>query len=605
MAGSHVGPFLFISWASAGSRSLPVLYTFYKRDIFEAFGPRVKGVIYADDTFIYSSGPSLEDVCRDIQNSLYKVSRWCSYWKLSVNPSKCSAIVFSRRKVSKDIHLKFQGEDIPWVDSIRILGLIFDRGLTWSSHISVLKGKAQKKLNVLKCISHAARGISTRLLLRLAHSTVISTLNFGSQVYSTACSTTRKRLEPIQNAALRIATGLPRWTPIPLLRREAKALSVSRSQDLIRERFFLRQLALGPQSSLFSCDTLSQPSAFANSTVDSILSRLQIQREHILHWSFPHPLPENFLEIHENTLDFQNKQLPHSLLTQLFSEYIAKCTGWHLMATDASKTASRTSLGVWDITLRRGFSSNVNTMNSVFTSEALAIISALDSAPAQGKLIVFSDSRSVISSLQNVTFRSPKVILTLHSTLQRVANRLSGIRIIWVPGHVGIYANEMADAMARHLISPRAPTPWLAPEDICFHLRYLHLQEDSVDWLTGKYCGDFPHLTKRSWEHRKLQLPRKGEVLLSRLRTRTLPTQALLFKLHLSASPLCPACLVPETCDHFLLHCTRYHQARDILYQRLGISGTTPSLSDLCDLAVAGNNQARCLVAFILRTDRF
>ena len=55
----------------------------------------------------------------------------------------------------------------------------------------------------------------------------------------------------------------------------------------------------------------------------------------------------------------------------------------------------------------------------------------------------------------------------------------------------------------------------------------------------------------------------------------------------------------------FLLYYTHYHQAKDILYQRLGISGTAPSLSDLCDLAVAGNNQARCLVVFILRTDRF
>ena len=86
-----------------------------------------------------------------------------------------------------------------------------------------------------------------------------------------------------------------------------------------------------------------------------------------------------------------------------------------------------------------------------------------------------------------------------------------------------IYANEMADAMARHLVCPRDPTPWLAPENISFHLRYLHFQEETVDWITGKYCGNFLH---HSWEYHKLQLPRK-EVLLSRFRARTLPTQAL------------------------------------------------------------------------------
>ena len=122
--------------------------------------------------------------------------------------------------------------------------------------------------------------------------------------------------------------------------------------------------------------------------------------------------------------------------------------------------------------------------------------------------------------------------------------------------------------------------------------------------LTGKYSGHFPHLTKQSWEHHKLQLPRKGEVLLLRLHTRTLLTQALLFKLHLNASLLCPVCLVPETCDHFLL-CSRYHQARKILYQCLGISGMSPTLNDLCNLAVAGLFQTRCMVTFLLRTDRF
>ena len=77
-----------------------------------------------------------------------------------------------------------------------------------SDHISVLKERAQKKLNVVKCMSRAARGFSSsRGLLRLALSTVISTLNFGSLVYLTACSTSRKTPELIQNAALRIATG--------------------------------------------------------------------------------------------------------------------------------------------------------------------------------------------------------------------------------------------------------------------------------------------------------------------------------------------------------------------------------------------------------------
>ena len=87
---------------------------------------------------------------------------------------------------------------------------------------------------------------------------------------------------------------------------------------------------------------------------------------------------------------------------------------------------------------------------------------------------------------------------------------------------MGIYANEMADAVARHLACPGVPTLWLETENIDLHLRHLHLQENTVDWLTGKYAEDFTHFTRT--EHCKLQLPSKREVPLSRLLNRTLPT---------------------------------------------------------------------------------
>ena len=171
------------------------------------------------------------------------------------------------------------------------------------------------------------------------------------------------------------------------------------------------------------------------------------------------------------------------------------------MATDASKTSSFTSLGIWDVLLQMGFSSNVYPMNSIFTSEELALFHPLTLLPHKANLFFFSDSCSVISSLQNLSFHSPNVVMTLHSTLQPFANRLSGIHIIWGGGGLKScedHPNEMADAMTRHFVCPRLPTPWLASEDICFHLQCLHFQEDTVDWLTEKYCRDFLHLTKCS-----------------------------------------------------------------------------------------------------------
>lgn len=59
----------------------PVLFTFYMSDIFEAIGSDVEGLVYADDTYVYCSGPSLDGVLRKLQRDIHDISSWRRYWK--------------------------------------------------------------------------------------------------------------------------------------------------------------------------------------------------------------------------------------------------------------------------------------------------------------------------------------------------------------------------------------------------------------------------------------------------------------------------------------------------------------------------------------------
>lgn len=88
--------------------------------------------------------------------------------------------------------------------------------------------------------------------LRISKATVTSILHHGSPIYLLSCPSTTQKLECNMNAALRIATELLRWTPIPILRREANSLSITSSQDLQRSCYLLRHLSLGPQSPIYS-----------------------------------------------------------------------------------------------------------------------------------------------------------------------------------------------------------------------------------------------------------------------------------------------------------------------------------------------------------------
>ena len=80
-----------------GSVLSPVLFAIFMSDFFEALPAHVKGLVYADDVFIYCSDVSLGH-CKDLlQKALRSISQWCTYWKLLIRADKCHAINLSRR----------------------------------------------------------------------------------------------------------------------------------------------------------------------------------------------------------------------------------------------------------------------------------------------------------------------------------------------------------------------------------------------------------------------------------------------------------------------------------------------------------------------------
>ena len=50
--------------------------------------------------------------------------------------------------------LKLDGVEIPVVDQYKILGVIFDRKLSFISHINYLKAKWHKALQLLRVVAH-------------------------------------------------------------------------------------------------------------------------------------------------------------------------------------------------------------------------------------------------------------------------------------------------------------------------------------------------------------------------------------------------------------------------------------------------------------------
>ena len=97
------------------------------------------------------------------------------------------------------------------------LGVIFDRTLSFSKHVSSLKAKFFPRLKALRCISASSWGFSKESLFVLYKSFLRSLLTYASPGWFHFLSTTNfTKLEGLHQATSHAITGCLSSSPIPL-----------------------------------------------------------------------------------------------------------------------------------------------------------------------------------------------------------------------------------------------------------------------------------------------------------------------------------------------------------------------------------------------------
>ena len=158
-----------------------------------------------------------------------------------MSPSKSSLTLItpcnSEFKVKPRVTLF--GEPLPVAPSSKILGVTWDRGLTFRSHVSEINAKAKSRLNVMKALSSTAFGHSKESLTALYKQFVRPVLSYGSTAWAPDLAPSHMEvLQRTQNAALRIATGCVRSTPIAHLHDETRVLRIKDHLDMRGTQFF-------------------------------------------------------------------------------------------------------------------------------------------------------------------------------------------------------------------------------------------------------------------------------------------------------------------------------------------------------------------------------
>ena len=241
------------------------------------------------------------------------------------------------------------------------------------------------------------------------------------------------------------------------------------------------------------------------------------------------------------------------------SEQIECLSPCDVVYTDGSKSDVSTACAF--VTANRDYKFALPPAATVFTAELTAILKALSIVcPTTRRLVVCSDSLSSLQVLRDIYSKNilvRDILCAIHTLWAR------GIEVffIWVPSHVGIPGNELADEAARSGLDLNPPESILLASDMKPVAKRCMSSSWYASWLgiTGNKLRALKD-DVLPWEtsHRKC---RREEVVLCRLRI----GHTLLTHGHLMARedpPVCNTCNTALTVEHILIHCGRYVRLR-------------------------------------------
>lgn len=178
-----------------GSLLGPLLYISYIFDIKKCF-KYSKFLMYADDKKIYCNINSISD-CVNMQKDLDRLSLYYIDNRIKVNIAKCVQITFSRKNIPIIFSYKLNNEIITKTNTVKDLGVILDKKLTFSEHIESITDKAYRNLGFVIRTCKPFTDVNCIKILYYAY--VRSILEYLSPIWNPQYIVYDEAIERIQN----------------------------------------------------------------------------------------------------------------------------------------------------------------------------------------------------------------------------------------------------------------------------------------------------------------------------------------------------------------------------------------------------------------------
>ena len=543
-----------------GSVLAPTLFLIFINDLPSIFNIYIHRALHADDLAIWTEADTTGAARTRIQEAVDQVATWARDWGVQINRTKTVTTLFSLCQVSK-YTITLDGEPLPQEDTPTYLGVKFDKRLTWRPHIEEAEKKATLRLRLMKKLSGTTWGADCDTAKQVYTGYVRPTLEYGAGTYATAAKTNLKKLDKVQNSALRIIIGGIKSSPIESMeattglhnleeRREEKVVRMAEKFKRLKKHPMNRKVQelLLNRIDRSSFNHLSKRLA---TNLQEIVSRKPEEWEELSVLESA-PLEQNYgvelaipgIEGKEDELEpvIRAKTLEHLDRTYPRGE-------WIRIYTDGSAQDAVRDGGAGVVILRNyGPNSECSVptgkLSTNFRAEMQAILEACklleEEELQEARIVFFSDCKSVLQKLQ----KEAEDDLS-QNTIRGLEDLAKSNLVIlqWIPAHCGIAGNERADILAK-----------LGSRNKQFSHKVSYSESKSL--VKQTYQKKWRERTRSTYPQDPiLALPRKAQVTIFRLRTGHCRLKAHLHHLKLAPSPYCHCGQERQTPEHILQQC--------------------------------------------------
>ena len=492
-----------------------------------------------------------------------------------VNVNKTQVIFFNNQD---NPSITLNGTEIKASQTVKYLGVIFDKKINFKHHTEEMYKRAYSSLNIMKCTGGKTWGAKSAVKRLIYKNLILPKMTYGEEFYDQGLKTQLEKLQKIQNSALRMIVNVPHCTgnlalsvltkiaPLAVRRTERKVKLWARIMhnpgNIARETYKDRNVKLRGKHT-------DARNGIVEST-HNILQTLGIKEEQMTRSCPQQPIwTLNKMKVDLTLKDKIKKKAmsPKEMKAITLKHVNDHYADWNHIYTDGSKEKERVGCGIYNDGLYKGTYARISNHCSILTAELQAINEAVNEAvrdESHSKTVIITDSQSAALLLENPEENNSRYDIAVQILIgnEQLVKKNKETTILWIPAHCDIPGNDMADELANK---------GRKQKKVSINTK---LDPSEVKSLINNKVRDKimqPMWTKSSKGVFFKKVVPKVETRVNYGENLEKITRMRLYVPHffLTRKEICKECQRPLTIEHVLINCNLFKATQDKLKQQL------------------------------------